>query len=122
MSDSPCTLVGNCTRDPELRYLPSGVALTTFGLAVNHRYKKGDAWESETSFFDVKCWRELAENVAESIVKGTRVLVSGRLAVESWEKDGETKSKVVLNADECGPSLKWATCEVVKIERRGPNE
>jgi len=114
-------LIGNITRDPELRFTPSGAAVANFGLAVNRRWRnqQTNEWEEQTSFFDVVCWRELAENVTESLTKGARVIVSGRLDQRSWEtQEGEKRSKVEVVADEVGPSLRWATAQVTKTERR----
>jgi single-strand DNA-binding protein len=119
--DNTVTLVGNVTRDPEIRYTPSGQTVATFGLAVNRRWqnKATNEWEEQVSFFDVKCWAQMAENVSESIQRGTRVVVSGRLEQRSWETDnGEKRSKVEVVADEIAPSLRWATAQVQKIERR----
>jgi single-strand DNA-binding protein len=116
-------LVGNVTRDPELRFTPSGQPTATFGLAVNRRWqnRQTQEWEEATSFFDVVCWRDLAENAAESLAKGARVLVTGRLEQRSWEtNDGEKRSKIEVVADEVGPSLRWATAQVTKNERRSP--
>src|SRR5512139_1044730 len=116
------TLVGNCTRDPELRFTSSGQAVATFGLAVNRRWqnRQTQEWEEKVSFFDVTCWQQMAENVAESVQKGTRVIVSGRLEQRSWEtNDGEKRSKIEIVADEIGPSLRFATAGVTKNERRG---
>ncbi len=118
-------LVGNVTRDPEMRYTPTGQARLTFGLAVNRRWqnRQTNEWEEATSFFDVVCWRELAENASESLVKGTRVVVTGRLDQRSWETpEGEYRSKVEIVADEVGPSLRWASAQVTKNERRGAGE
>ncbi len=118
MTDNTCTIIGNLTRDPEIRFTPSGATVATFGVVVNRRWKRGDEWQEEASFFDVKCWSQLAENVAESIHKGTRVIVTGRLEQRSWETDnGEKRSKVEIVADEIAPSLRWATAQVTKIER-----
>jgi single-strand DNA-binding protein len=114
-------LIGNITRDPELRFTPSGAAVANFGLAVNRRWRnqQTNEWEEQVSFFDVVCWRELAENVTESLTKGSRVMVSGRLDQRSWEtQDGDKRSKVEVVADEVGPSLRWATAQVTKTERR----
>lgn len=116
------TLVGNCTRDPELRFTPTGMAVATFGLAVNRRWqnKQSNEWEEAVSFFDVTCWQTLAENVAESVQKGARVVVAGRLDQRSWEtQDGDKRSKVEVVADEVAPSLRYATAAVTKNERRG---
>ena len=119
--DNTVTLVGNVTRDPEIRYTPSGQTVATFGLAVNRRWqnRQTQEWEEQVSFFDVKCWSQMAENVSESIGRGTRVIVSGRLEQRSWENDnGEKRSKVEVVADEVAPSLRWATAQVQKIDRR----
>ena len=119
------TLVGNVTRDPELRFTPSGQATASFGLAVNRRWqnRQSGEWEEAVSFFDVVCWREMAENVSESLSRGSRVVVTGRLEQRSWEtQEGEKRSKIEVVADEIGPSLRWATATVTKNERRGPGE
>jgi len=116
------TLIGNVTRDPEVRFTPSGQATATFGLAVNRRWqnRQTQEWEEATSFFDVVCWREMAENAAESLEKGSRVIVTGRLEQRSWEtQDGDRRTKVEIIADEVGPSLRWATAQITKNERRG---
>jgi single-strand DNA-binding protein len=111
------TLVGNVTRDPELRFTPSGQATANFGLAVNRSWqnRQTQAWEEATSFFDIVCWASLAENASESIRKGTRLLVTGRLEQRSWETgEGEKRTKVEVIADEIGPSLRWASAQVTK--------
>lgn len=118
---SNVTVVGNLTRDPELRFTPAGAPVTTFGVAVNRRWQNRDnqQWEESTSFFNVTCWRDLAQNVSESLEKGSRVLVTGRLEQRSWEtQDGERRSVVEIVADEVGPSLRWATAEIARNERR----
>jgi single-strand DNA-binding protein len=117
-------VVGNLTREPELRYTPSGAAVCKFGLAVNRSYsnRNGDRVE-QTDFFDVTAWRELGENIAESLTVGSRVIVTGRLQQDRWENDGgEKRSKVYIVADEVGPSLRWATAAVTKTTRGGPGE
>ena len=114
-------IVGNVTRDPELRFTPSGQAVASFGVAVNRRWqnRQTQEWEEAVSFFDVTCWGQLAENVAESIQKGTRVVVDGRLDQRSWETEqGDKRSKVEIVADEVAPSLRWATASITKNERR----
>jgi single-strand DNA-binding protein len=119
------TLVGNITRDPELRFTPSGQATASFGLAVNRRWqnRQTQEWEEATSFFDVVCWREMAENVSETLTRGARVIVTGRLEQRSWETaEGDKRSKIEVVADELGPSLRWATAQVVKNEKRGPSD
>lgn len=118
------TVIGNITRDPELRFTPTGAANATFGLAVNRRWqnRQTSEWEEATSFFDVVCWRELADNVSESLQKGARVIVTGRLEQRSWEtQEGEKRSKIEIVADEVGPSLRWATAQVTKTDRRSPD-
>jgi single-strand DNA-binding protein len=116
------TVIGNATREPELRFTNTGQAVATFGLAVNRRWqnRQTNDWEEATSFFDVTCWAQMAENVAESVAKGARVIVTGRLEQRSWEtQDGDKRSKVEIIADEVGPSLRWATAQITKNERRG---
>ena len=123
MADNSITLVGNITRDPELRFTAGGAAHTTFGLAVSRRWqnRQSQEWEEQTSFFDVVCWRELADNVAESLGKGARVIVNGRLEQRSWEtSEGEKRYKIEVIADEVGPSLRWASAKVEKNERKTP--
>jgi single-strand DNA-binding protein len=124
MSSNTTTLSGNLTRDPEIRYLRDGQANVTFGLAVNRRWQPrgSDEWSEATSFFDVVCWRDLAENVALSLAKGSRVLVSGRLDYHVWETDdGERRTRIEVTADEVGASLRYATVEISKNERRNPD-
>lgn len=122
-NDNTVTLIGNCTRDPELRYTNSGLQVVGFGVAINQRRRNPDTgqWEDgDTSFFDITCFRELAENVAESVSKGTRVIVSGTLRQRSWQTDdGDRRSKVEVIADEVGPSLRWATADIEKVGRSG---
>ena len=118
------SIVGNITRDPELRFTPSGQATATFGVAVNRRWqnRQTQEWEEATSFFDVVCWGQLAENAAQSLSKGARVLVSGRLDQRSWETaEREKRSKIEITADEVAPSLRWATVSITKNERRSPD-
>jgi single-strand DNA-binding protein len=115
------TITGNLTREPEIRYTKEGQATTLLGVAVNRRWqdKSTQEWQESVSFFDVVCWRDLAENVALSLSKGMRVVVTGRLEQRSWETDeGEHRSKVEITADEIGPSLRFATCDVQRTERR----
>src|SRR3954470_899172 len=119
MPDNSVTLVGNITRDPELRFTPSGQAIATFGMAVNRRFQRNNQWEEQTSFFNVTAWGTLGENTAHSLQKGARVVVNGRLEQRSWEtQEGEKRSVVEVVADEIGPSLRWATAEVTNNERR----
>lgn len=122
MYGNTVTLVGNITRDPELRFTPNGMATATFGLAVNRRYQdRQGEWQEATSFFDIVCWREMAENAAESLTKGARIIVNGRLEQRSWEsQEGEKRSKIEVIADEIGPSIRWATAAITRNERRTP--
>ncbi len=113
-------LVGNLTRDPELGYSPSGTAKASCGLAVNRRWQNrySGTWEESTSFFSVICWGELAEHVAECLPKGARVVVIGRLDQRSYETEsGERRQVVEVVAEDIGPSLRWATAEVIHASR-----
>ena len=125
MPDSTVTVVGNLTRDPEIRYTAGGAAKASFGMAVSRRWqnRQSNEWEEQTSFFDVKCWAQMAENVGESLHRGARVIVNGRLEQRSWEtENGDKRSKVEVVADEIAPSLRWATVEITKNERREPGQ
>ena len=125
MADNTVTLVGNVTRDPELRFISSGQANCSFGLAVNRRWqnRQTQEWEEERPSSTSSCGGEMAENVAESITKGERVIVQGRLEQRTWETDkGEKRWVVEVVADEIAPSLRWATAQVTRNERRGPGE
>jgi single-strand DNA-binding protein len=118
------TVVGNITRDPEMRFTANGRSTTNFGLAVNRswRNQQTNEWEERTSFFNVVSWGNLADNVGSSLKKGMRVLVTGRLEQRSWETEqGDKRSVVEIVADEVGPSLLFATAEVHRIERSGPD-
>ena len=121
MPDTFVSLVGNLTDDPELRFTPNGAAVASFRLAVTPRVKDGEGWrDGETSFFRVNAWRDLAEHLTDSLSKGTRVVVLGRLKARSWEdKDtGERRSVVEVEAEEVAPSLKWATAKVERTSRK----
>lgn len=121
-SENQITIVGNLTDDPELRYTPNGAAVVKFRVAVNRRYKdeSGQWKDGDTSYFTVNAWRTLAENVAESLTRGTRVVVAGRLQMRSWEtQEGDKRSVIEIEADEVGPSLKWATARVERQQRSG---
>jgi single-strand DNA-binding protein len=120
------TIAGNLTRDAEIRYTRDGQATTALSVAVNRRWqnRQTQEWEeSTTSFFDVVCWRDLAENAALSLTRGARIVVTGRLEQRSWETDdGETRTKVELVADDIGASLRFATVDVHKVERHASTE
>lgn len=120
-SDNTVTLVGNITDDPELRFTPSGAAVANFTVAVNRRFQRDGQWEDKLDgFFRCNCWRDMAENVAESLQKGMRVMVVGRLQQRSWDdQEGNRRSAFEIQVDEVGPSLRWATATVQKARRSG---
>lgn len=116
--------MGNLTRELELRFTPSGVATATSGVAVNKRWqnRQTNEWEESTSFYDIVIWRELAEHAAQSLSKGARVVVIGRLEQRSWETaDGEKRYKIEIVVDSngggIGPDLTYATAEVRRMEK-----
>ena len=121
-SENQVTIVGNVTDDPELRFTPSGAAVANFTVAVNKRYRNNDGtWEDKLDgFFKCNCWRDMAENVAESVAKGARVIVVGRLNQRSWETDSGKRYEVEIQVDEIGPSLRWATAKPIKSTKSGP--
>ena len=121
-TDNQVTLVGNLTDDPELRYTPNGAAVCKFRIAVNRRFQdaSGQWKDGDTSYFSINAWRTLAENAAESLTRGTRVIVAGRLNYRTWEnQDGDKRSAIEVEADEVAPSLKWATAAVTRQARSG---
>ena len=122
-TDNVITIVGNLTDDPELRYTPNGVAVTNMRVAVNRRMfnRESNSWDEKLDgFFTVNVWRDHAENVAESLKRGTRVMVQGRLISRSYEdKEGQTRWVTEIEADEVCPSLRWATAKVSKVNRSG---
>lgn len=122
--DNSVTLVGNLVDDPELRFTPNGTAMAKVRFAVNRRYQRGGEWQEETSFFTGTCWREMAEHAAESLTKGARVIISGRLEQRSWEtQEGDKRSVVEVQVDDIGPSLRWATATVTRTPRAsGPGD
>ncbi len=114
------TIVGNLTDDPELRYTPAGAAVATFNVAVNRRTRdeNGQWKDGETSFFRCNVWRQQAENVAESLNKGSRAIVIGRLRQRSWETpEGQKRTVVEIEVESVGPSLEWAKASVSKTPR-----
>jgi single-strand DNA-binding protein len=121
MADTHVTLVGNLTDDPEVRFTPTGTQVGSFRLAVTPRVKDGESWkDGETSYFRINLWRDLASHAAESLSKGDRAVVIGRLKSRSWEtSEGERRSVVEVEADEVGPSLKWATATPQRAARSG---
>ena len=117
-SENSVTLVGNLTKDPELRYTATGRGVASFGLAVNRRYQQNGEWQEQVSFFNIVAWADLGENAAASLTKGSRVIVTGRLEQRSYEtKDGEKRSITEVVADELGPSLRWAQVQIERISR-----
>jgi single-strand DNA-binding protein len=103
------TVIGNLTRDPELRFTASGDAVANFSVAVNERVREGDTYvDGEPSYYDVTAWKKFAENIAENLRKGDRVIVIGRMKVEKFAgRDGEQRSKPVITAEEVGSSVRF---------------
>lgn len=93
------TLVGRLTRDPELKYASTGTAICSFGLAVNEKYKSGDDWKEKVHFVDITVWGKQGENVAQYLNKGSQALIDGKLNYQSWEKDGQKRSKLEVVAN-----------------------
>jgi single-strand DNA-binding protein len=120
MADTHVTITGNLTDDPELKYTPNGAAVVNFRVAVTARVRDGETWrDGDTSFFRINAWRQLAEHVADSLSKGDRAVIIGRLKSRSWETpEGERRSVVEVEADEVAPSLRWA---IAKPERATGN-
>jgi single-strand DNA-binding protein len=118
MADNNVTLVGNLTREPELRYTQGGKGVTSFGLAVSRRYQVNGEWQEKTSFFNVTAWDQLGENAAATLSKGTRVIVNGRIEIREYEaRDGGKRTSVDVVADEIGPSLRWARATIERTTR-----
>jgi single-strand DNA-binding protein len=123
--DTTLTLIGNLTADPELRFTPSGAAVANFTVASTPRAfdRQSNEWkDGETLFLRCSVWRDAAENVAESLQRGSRVIVTGRLKSRSYDtKEGEKRTVMELEVDELGPSLRYATAKVNKTSRGGGN-
>ncbi|MEZ2372720.1 single-stranded DNA-binding protein [Arthrobacter sp. RCC_34] len=121
--ETPITVIGNLTNDPELRFTPSGSAVANFTIASTPRTfdRQSNEWkDGETLFLRASIWREAAENVAESLTKGMRVIVSGRLKSRTYEtKEGEKRTVMELEVDEIGPSLRYANAKVNRNQRSG---
>jgi single-strand DNA-binding protein len=121
--DTTITVIGNLTADPELRFTPSGAAVANFTVASTPRTfdRQSNEWkDGDTLFLRCSIWREAAENVAESLTKGTRVIVSGRLVQRSYEtREGEKRTVYELQVDEVGPSLRYASAKVTRTQRSG---
>src|SRR4249919_4006472 len=121
--ETTITLVGNLTADPELRFTPSGAAVANFTVASTPRTfdRQTNEWrDGDAMFLNCAVWRQAAENVAESLQKGMRVIVQGRLRQRSYEtREGERRTVVELDVEEVGPSLKYATAKVARVQRSG---
>lgn len=113
------TIIGNVTKDPELKYTGQGKAYLKFSVAVSKRVQKDGVWtDGPTSYFDITCWGTLAENTAASVYKGNRVIVTGRLEQSTWEtSDGQKRTAVNLVADEVGAAMSRATVEIHRVSR-----
>ena len=126
MNDTQLTITGNLVDDPELRFTPSGQPVAKFRIASTPRYfdKQANAWkDGESLFLTVNVWRQAAENVAESMTRGTRAIVTGRLRQRSYEtREGEKRTVYELEADEVGVSLRNATAKVSKVTRASGGE
>lgn len=119
MADNSITLVGNLTRDPEIRFTATGRAVASFGIAVGRRYQVNGEWQEQTSYFNITAWGQLGENAAATFAKGTRVVVTGRLEQREYTtREGEKRTAIDVIADELGPSLRWATANVVRTPKQ----
>ena len=118
MADNTVTLVGNLTRDPELRFTTGGRGVASMGLAVSRRYQQNGEWQEQTSYFNIVAWGQLGENAASTLSKGMRVVVTGRLEQREYQtREGDKRTAIEINADEIGPSLRWATASVERNPR-----
>ena len=118
MAENTVTLVGNLTRDPELRFTTGGRGVASFGLAVNRRYQVNGEWQDQTSYFNIVAWGQLGENASATLTKGMRVVVTGRLEQREYTtREGDKRQAIEINADEIGPSLRWATASVERNPR-----
>src|SRR5215216_4545473 len=120
-ADNHTTIVGNLVDDPELRFTNTGIAVANLRVAVTQRIQQDGEWrDGDTSFLKVNVWRGQAEHLADSLTKGDRVMVTGRLRQRSWETpEGDKRSVTEIEADEVGASLKWATAKVERTSQRG---
>ena len=120
MADNTITLVGNLTRDPELRFTTTGRGVASFGIAVGRRYQVNGEWQEQTSYFNITAWGQLGENAAATLAKGSRVIVTGRLEQREYTtRDGDKRTAIEVVADELGPSLRWATAQVERQSGQG---
>ena len=121
-TDNFVQIIGNVTRDPELRYTTGGAAVCSFGIAYTPRRRNanGDWEDGETSFFNCSAWRDLGENIAASISKGMRVVVTGSVRSRDWEdRDGNKRTSIEIDVDDCAPSLRWAQAQIERTSRGG---
>jgi single-strand DNA-binding protein len=123
-ADNHTIIVGNLVEDPEVRFTQSGIPVANLRVAVTQRVQQDGQWrDGDTSFFKVNVWRGQAEHLAESLAKGDRVMVTGRLRQRSWETpEGDKRSATELEAEEVGASLKWATAKVERSSQRGNSD
>jgi single-strand DNA-binding protein len=123
-ADNHTTIIGNLVENPEVRFTNTGTAVTNLRVAVTQRIQQDGQWrDGETNFFKVNVWRGQAENLADSLSKGDRVMVTGRLRQRSWETpEGEKRSVAEIEADEVGASLKFATAKVERTTERGSSD
>jgi single-strand DNA-binding protein len=121
MAETTISLAGNLTSDPELHHSPGGIARATFRVPVSSRVRDGEGWrDGEPAFYSVVVWRDQAVHAAESLAKGSWVVVVGRLAQRSWQvDDGASRSVVEVVAEELGPSLRWAMATPARITKNG---
>ncbi|WP_274916554.1 single-stranded DNA-binding protein [Streptomyces sp. WZ-12] len=124
MGETPITIIGNLTADPEIRFTPSGAALAKFTVASTPRTydKNSGQWTDGTAaFFRCAAWRQLAEHIADSLTKGSRVVLSGRIRQHNWQTpEGENRSMLAVEVDDIGPSLQFATATVQRAQRSNP--
>ena len=117
-------IIGNVTRDPELRFTTGGTAVCSFGVAWTPRKRNPDtgSWEDgDPSFFNCSAWRDMAENIAASVTKGMRVVVTGSVKARDWEdRDGNKRTSIEIDVDDCAPSLRWAQAQIERTERESP--
>jgi single-strand DNA-binding protein len=121
-NDNSVQIIGNVTRDPELRFTSGGVAVCSFGIAWTPRRRNANGeWEDgETSFFNCSAWRDLGENIAASINKGNRVVVTGSVRARDWDdREGNKRTSIEIDVDECSPSLRWAQVQIDRTQRSG---
>ncbi len=122
MNETMITIVGNLTGDPELRFTPSGQPVANFTIASTPRQydKQRQDWvDGDTMFLPCAVWRDAAENVAETLTKGMRVIVQGRLKSRTYEKQGEKRTVFEVEVEEVGPSLRYASAKVTRISKQG---